>query len=189
MKYLFVLFSLICTVSYADGNSYKLYLNKDLGISLEYPKSTEIEDVSNNYPKIWFHIGEWPKDVKYTDNKQPRSPISGVLLQQKSNMNIDEFINKERQSQEKGGYRNQVKENKFDLGNGITGIEFVRTVKPINKIMHYLVFHVNDSKSVLSLWHIESTGTGFMDYPELEAKALNVYKRMKNSLKIIRQTK
>ena len=99
---------------------------------------------------------------------------------------FDEFINKEIKSQKEGGYRNQVKEIKVDLGNGITGIEFVRTAKSINNKIHYFIFQTKSNGPVLSLWHLESTKTGFMGFPELEAKAMVEYERMKSSLKKVR---
>jgi len=178
---------MFCELSFADSGSYELYVDKDLGVSFEYPKTTEVEDVSNSKRvKVWFHVGEWPKNVKYSGKQQPRLPVSGILFEEKLEKDFDEFVNRERKSQEKGGYRDQVIEKKLDIGNGISGIEFVRTVKPINKKMHYLIFQTNVNNPVLSLWHIESTETGFMAYPELEAKALAQYERMKRSLKIVR---
>ncbi len=187
MRYILVVFLLICNVSKADSNLYNLYLNENLGISLEYPKGSEVEDQSSdNSTKVWFHVGDWPERVKYTGDKPPRSPVSGILFKQESQMNFDKFIEKERQNQEIGSYRDQVTETKFDTGNGISGIEFVRTVEPINTKMHYLVFRVHQSNIVLSLWHIEDTETGFMSFPELEKKALGEYEHMKHSIKILR---
>ncbi|PUB80364.1 MAG: hypothetical protein DBP01_17445 [gamma proteobacterium symbiont of Ctena orbiculata] len=187
MRYILVIFLLFCNVSKADSNSYNLYANKSLGISLEYPKGTEVEDQSSDIrTKVWFHVGEWPERVKYTGNKPPRSPVSGILFQQESQMNFDKFIENERKEQEVGGYRDQIIETKFDTGNGIRGIEFVRTVEPINKNIHHLIFHIYQSNIILSLWHVEDTETGFMSYPELEKKALGEYDHMKHSLKILR---
>ena len=84
MKYLAVISLLFCNISFADSSSYELYVNKNMGISFEYPKAAEVDDIGNNkQAKVWFHVGEWPNNVKHTGEQQHRSPVTGILFEEK----------------------------------------------------------------------------------------------------------
>ncbi len=187
MRVIAIVFLLITGVSFAEEAPYKIYTNKVLGISFEYPSWADVEDVSGKgTTRVWFHIGKHPEDAESAGVPQSRPPASGVLFEVKSTDNFEEFIAKERNNQSKGGYRDEIIEKKYVLGENVVGIEFVRDAKAIDKKMRYLVFPSANDNVTLSLWHLEDTSTGFMGNPEEEAKAVIEYERMKNTLKVFK---
>lgn len=172
MKFVLTLILLsFFSVTYAEKNQYKTYINEKYGMSFDYPSSIKIEDMSENGKlRIWFHLG--------------KKPVSGVLLKVESNKSFKEFITGLREEQIVGKYKKEITEEKHSLGNSISGIEFVRDTKPTSSKAYYFVFPSIKEKVILSLWHLEDTTQGFMGNPIKEEDAVNEYRHLIKTLKL-----
>ena len=187
MKIFLLILGLLFSFSCANESDYKVYINEELGVRFEYPSWADVEETSRNGNlNVWIHIGEWPEKLDYIGDKPPRSPVSGVSFSVKANGSFQDFLAKERAGFIKGGYEKDIKETEFSIAGNIKGVEFVRNAKDINKTMHYFLFPSIKKEVVLSLWHLQDMETGFMGYPEEEAKAVNEYHRIIKSIRVFK---
>ncbi|SCZ57478.1 hypothetical protein [Thiohalomonas denitrificans] len=187
MKILMALAMLSVSCCYAAAETYTQYEDNSRGVSFEYPSWAKVEDVSSDgKTKIWFHVGEWPKGLEYEGEQRPQSPASGVSFSVKSEGDFEEFLERERAGQIKGGYRNEITEKEYSIGSGVVGVEFVRNAKQIKEVMYYFVCPSLKENVVLNFWHLKDADTGFMGYPEAEDKAVAEYRRMIKTLRVFR---
>ena len=160
-----------CFISSADESLYKTYTNERYGVSFEYPKWAEIEDVSQNGKiKIWFKVGG--------------KSVTGVLFSVASEKSFKDFIESEKKNQIQGKYKKEITEKQFNIENSEFALEFIRENKPANNKTYYFVFPSLKEKAVLSLWHLQDTTIGFMGNSEEEAKAVGEYNHMIQTLNI-----
>ncbi len=168
-KFLIFLCMLFAGAGFSAAQEQEVYDNPETGVSFTYPSSLKINGgVSEEKPlNIIFEYGESPFVVH-------------ILFKELTEVGgLEEFIDKERKSEEDGGYRDQMTENKYEVEGGIPAMEFVRSA-PVGEI-YYFVFPVQESGKLFAFWHMTSKTA------DPQGNALKAYRVMISSLKI--QTK
>jgi hypothetical protein len=144
----------------------KEYQNQSLGVTFNYPNPLTIDEKNSRQDplSVVFNYG------------QPPFAVSILFKEVMGSTNLDEFIIKERQGQEAGGYRAQIEENKYTIEGKISAIEFIRTSEM--GTIYYYIFLSQKSDKLLAFWHMTSK------IADPDEKAVEAYRIIRESLKI-----
>ncbi|MFQ5541644.1 MAG: hypothetical protein ACE5E2_02350 [Candidatus Binatia bacterium] len=163
---LIIIFLFGVGISVTKGDDRRHYHNREIGVSFSYPKTLTIDDNSSKEKplSVVFRYGTLPFTVSILFKELPGTN------------HLEEFITQERKAQNAGGYRDQIKEKRYQIEGGIPAIEFIRTSE-IGTI-YYFVFPAQKLRKLFALWHTTSK------VADPQENAVKGYKIMIHSVKV-----